>query len=477
MNLKFDMKNLFKRKTPAESDSFEAPASDRSKVMRDVAIWIKANLLVLTLSVIAIVAVVAGYVVSSDFYLANEESAQAIGKKYEELAKLERTRVSITIPGNDPIEGSVTVNRKLVDSVKARMSRGESTGDAVVTSALAHNKNIHRPVLSLRLVQGDSKLRQIHLDMHDKLKALYAELVTSGRGALPPAEEDVLVELQRSKLRFVQTELNQNIGDPLTAEQQSKLVADLSGRRLSAYRNIAVNSGLYFDESDLGAPKSALSDPNLEKLWELQWRFWIAEDIVHACMSLNESAPIETAPIKRIVSLKFLGQVGAGATAAPTESEEQPAGETMLEGASSGTGAGGAPINSNAVISLANYALSFRGWASNQMYDVYRTKVTLVVETAKIPLATDAFARQNFMVITDARISPIDPFEAIRAGYFYGEKPVSMVALTLESVWLRQWTGPLMPDVVRARFGTTGQVQSTLAPSEDASIDPNGSQE
>jgi len=31
--------------------------------------------------------------------------------------------------------------------------------------------------------------------------------------------------------------------------------------------------------------------------------------------------------------------------------------------------------------------------------------------------------------------------------------------LTIDSAWLRQWTGPLMPDPVRKQLGTSGTVQ------------------
>ena len=78
-------------------------------------------------------------------------------------------------------------------------------------------------------------------------------------------------------------------------------------------------------------------------------------------------------------------------------------------------------------------------------------------------------------MIADVRISAIDPFVAIRSGYYYGLNPVSLVVLKLESAWLREWTGPLMPDSVRAQLGTTGQVQGVTQSSgtqSENSIDP-----
>lgn len=100
-----------------------------------------------------------------------------------------------------------------------------------------------------------------------------------------------------------------------------------------------------------------------------------------------------------------------------------------------------------------------------------------MVETAKIPLVTDAIVQQNFIAITNVRISPVDPFVAIQSGFFYGESPVSTVVLSLESIWLRQWTGPLMPDEVRLKFHTTGQVQGVLSPDTNSATIPSPSHE
>jgi hypothetical protein len=94
------------------------------------------------------------------------------------------------------------------------------------------------------------------------------------------------------------------------------------------------------------------------------------------------------------------------------------------------------------------------------------------VETAQIPLLANTFSKQNFIVITDLRISQVGSFNALKTGYFYGENPVSKVVMVLESVWFRQWTGPLMPDEVRAEFGTTGQVQSALSNQEGEATTP-----
>jgi len=468
MNLKFDIKSLLKSKKAVDAEVFESTPSDGNKKWKAIAIWGKSNALVLILGVTSVSALIAATIISSDFFTANQNTAEEISKKWAEVAKLERTPVSIVIPGNEPTTGAVLVNRKLVDAVKTRMSHNVSSGTEILQSALKHNQGNHSKIMSLRLPAGDAKLQQIHLDMHDRLMERYADLLKKCRAVLPPAEEDILVELQRSKLRFVQAELSKSIEMKLTPDEQLKLVSDLTNRRLAAYREVAVNGGLYLDAQSIGAPSKHLDDPNLLQLWMMQWKFWIAEDIIEACTKVNEQGSIAASPVKRIVAIQFVGPVkgGAAPSAAAEASAETADASQSPEGGTSAVM--GAPIDPNAPVSLANYANSFQGWGSNQLYDVYKTTVTLVVETAKIPAVTNSFAQQNFIAITNIRIVPLDPFAAIQSGYFYGENPVSSVTLTLESVWLRQWTGPLMPDEVRLKFGTTGQVHSALAPDANA---------
>lgn len=471
MNFKFDLKKLRKPKIAAGIESVEIPASEISQKINKILIALKSNLLILTLAVISFSALVSSVVISSDLFGANEEVAKQIGTKIENLSKLEKTQVSIVIPGNSPVTGSVTVNRKLVELVKARMDSSASVGvsesESVTTSAIAHNKGRHKPVLSLRLgSEDDSKKRVLRLDMFSLLDARYDQLLKASGAVLPLSEEDVQIKLRGDKLRFIETDLGVQIGTKLTAEQTARLFSNLTNRRLKAYSESAMESGLYMSKNDLGAPKEALPDAPYEKLvlelWNLQWKYWIAEDIIYACLAVNKDQPIATAPVKRVSQMRFRFP---GISADQSASEPSQAGfqfDPIDQDAApvEPLDTTGVPIDRNAAVPITNYTSSFiKGWQSNQLYDVANAGVELVVETEKIPLVINALSRQNFIVIVNVSIFEIDPFEAVRSGYFYGERPVSRVVLRLESIWLREWTGPLMPDPVRKRLGTSGQVQ------------------
>lgn len=476
MNLKFDIKNLFKSKKDSESEHLEV-SSGQSGKGKKVAIWIKSNIVVLSLAIFSISSLAVAYWVSSDLHESDQKSAQAISKKVEELSSLERTPVSFTIPGNEAVTGNVTVNKRLVEDVKARMSEGELSTSSVLPIAIEHNQGAHVSVMSLRLRSDDTKRKQAHLDMHDILVVLYENLLKSCRATLPPAEEDVQLELQRAKDRFLQLKApkissaagsDQGNNSEGNKVNQKDLTEDLSKRRIAAYQKVASEFGLYLAGENIGAPNSAISEPNMVTLWFLQWKYWIAEDVVSACAKLNQDKSILNGPVKRIISIKFLGRLKS--VGAPESASDDP--PPAEEGGGVKT-ISGEPINPSAIVSMSNYSVSPRGWTSNQLYDVYKTQVELIVETAQIPLLANAFLKQNFIAITDLRISQVDSFKALNMGYFYGENPVSRVVLSLESVWFRQWTGPLMPDEVRAEFGTTGQVQSAILDQESGAKTPS----
>ena len=76
-----------------------------------------------------------------------------------------------------------------------------------------------------------------------------------------------------------------------------------------------------------------------------------------------------------------------------------------------------------------------------------------MVETAHIPAVMDALAQRNFITVIKSEIEPVNSFDALRDGYFYGDDPVSSLELELETIWFRQWMSPFMPDDVKQALG------------------------
>ena len=65
------------------------------------------------------------------------------------------------------------------------------------------------------------------------------------------------------------------------------------------------------------------------------------------------------------------------------------------------------------------------------------------------------------------RIEPTDAFAATERGLYYGPEPVCSVTMTLETVWLREWTTPFMPPATRTALG----IAPEAAPASDSAED------
>ena len=498
MNFKFDIKRFFPSKNTSDADVINASAVGTKSKLTSIAVLAKANLLLFTLALISILAFGAALYFSNDLQNENDKEAQKFGEKLVALSKLEQTPVTIRIPGNDEeINEKVLVTKKLVKAVKDKMpSEALNQGNSIQSKAVHFNQGMHKQVTNLRK-NTETGGKFVYELLYEELVKKYDELLTQchlgsslsdeDKSASPPSEEDVLVNLQRLKLRYIQTELGKNFDYKMTPSEQSDLMSKLTQRRLGEYSIASEKYSFYVNASSIGAPAKGKQADGIEKIWNLtesgnnsdllkmwdeQMKYWITQDIIDACSKVNKRGPLAKNPIKRIMQIQFLGRVTGGGIAGEKPAEEAPpepppspdpsadpsadpnAG-TALEAATAPAEMG-VPIDPNGEIVFSNYADSLKGWSSNQLYDIYRSKVTMVVETTKIPLVTNALVKQNFITITDVQMSPTDPFRDIQDGFFYGEGPLSTIKFTLESVWLREWTGKLMPDEVRKKFGTTG---------------------
>jgi hypothetical protein len=91
----------------------------------------------------------------------------------------------------------------------------------------------------------------------------------------------------------------------------------------------------------------------------------------------------------------------------------------------------------------------------------------LVVDTQRLPEVLDAICSYNFFTVTSMRLSAVDPFDDVQSGFFYGSAPVTKVSLTIETVWLREWTMQYMPPQIKEALGIGAPPTSAESSSED----------
>ena len=75
------------------------------------------------------------------------------------------------------------------------------------------------------------------------------------------------------------------------------------------------------------------------------------------------------------------------------------------------------------------------------------------VSCQDLPTFIDAIGKVNFMTVLDLDLQSVDIWEELQQGYYYGEDHVVRVSMTIETVWLRSWVAPLMPDPVKETLG------------------------
>jgi hypothetical protein len=75
------------------------------------------------------------------------------------------------------------------------------------------------------------------------------------------------------------------------------------------------------------------------------------------------------------------------------------------------------------------------------------------IEADKIPLFLKTLATNRFITVTRLEMNPVDSQAKQMAGYVYGPQPVVTLDLDLEAIFMREWTIPLMPPVIRKALG------------------------
>ncbi len=450
--------------------------------------WAKDNLLLVVLGCASVAALAGGYFAADMMTATVMEEAQSKASRMSELKDLEKTQVTLEVPGQAPFAQNAIVNPKLLEEYQARIDTLRKDGVQVREFAVERNRGKHQPIMSLRLQKGDPALEQIHLDFFDALSAAYGKLLKDARLGSVPDEAEVQAFLVRRKEQFISSDLKKGPKEQLNSQEAEALSRELGNARLQAYNEAARDFAIYADAETLRVPtapfKKDLPEAILPSLWRQQWELWVLSDILAAFASVNgPDANVQTAAVKRIDEVRYVGPIGVGAAAPPGadgaaappdgSGADGAAGDGSMGDASMGGGMGmaGTPIDPAMPVALSNFSASFTGRRTNQLYDVFATDVAFVCETARIPQVFDALAKQNFITITMASIRPEDPFAAAEDGYIYGPAHVSVVKLRLESVWLREWTGPLMPDPVRKRLGTTGTLAGAAPAASDAPAD------
>jgi hypothetical protein len=332
----------------------------------------------------------------------------------------------------------------LTEYVREQRKALEDQVSSVVRIAEETNKKGHEPLVA-DLFPAPAQEQSLQVRMIELAEALigregrpsvYQALLDSINAGGPEDPAGLGTILADEKALQIEKHKAENGETPMTREQEAEMNARLTELRIGRYQQRADEISVYATTACLPSSVPAAVPSELlpaARLFEWQWDYWFIADLFAAVGEANRGEdgsllPVERSVVKRIQSIRLEPPpIYVGETLASMPEDPNP----------------GAP----------NYSRSITGRRSsksNKIYDVRTADLTLVVSSARLPELINAISRTNFMSVIGLTLSEVDPWAELAQGFYYGPEHVVRAEVKVESVWLRSWVAPLMPDDFKA---------------------------
>lgn len=383
------------------------------------------------------------------------------------LTRLDGLKVSYELPapvdGMEPVERSGVMPHPRLTEWFAQRQEAQRERLAEATEAIIEFNRKDRGVLVEGLFpkqpEDDSEAQLLRLRMQDLLipgdgESAYEQLVASLNATTPPDPQRVLDTLNDTRARLFEREEAQSGEAQFEPEELEAITQELTAQRVSLYARPAQESSIYLslEQFPSGSPfsvapafprQAVAGSPShgLTFLWQMD--YWLAQDLIGFLREANTRGgsllPIVDAPVKRVLSIE--GQ--------PLKLDRTSGRDQFDAGVEPG------PDPANQLFEPRYHASPSGREANwlNQLYDIRRVRVGLIVDSARIPEIIDAAGRYNLISVTDLDIAAVDVWRDLEQGFYYGQDHVVRVDMELEFVYLRAWTAPLMPDIIRQELG------------------------
>jgi hypothetical protein len=253
--------------------------------MKPVLDWVKSNVLVVVLGVVAIGSLVAGWFLSSSMNAAVREKAETRARKLNELNGIEKGSITLSIPGKEPTSKQLVINQPVLDAYKSITGTLKEDADKVHQLALQRNRQDHQPVMAGVFPQPPAEKKAvIAFGLHKELMAAYDALLKSVNAGMPPSNDVIGENLVRRESQFVESTLKKASREQLDARELADLREELTRSRLAIYGEHAQKLTVYMSADALDLPPSPENRkaPGLGQLFDWQWKFWITKDILKA---------------------------------------------------------------------------------------------------------------------------------------------------------------------------------------------------
>lgn len=441
--------------------------------MKNILPWLKKNWLIPSLCVAMVIVLATTWWFSSSWNdRIREEQSKAAN---DLLTKVNNVKVTYALPitaGSTAVELAAPPNEVLTTRFAERRKQILEQREGVVQIAESFNKGDKKPLVEGLFPAPAPGQEQVKpLDFVQKLvgnptrgtHSAYQDLLDSIRAGGPVVNVQLEAQLNDLLKRETEKIRGANANRELTAQEKESLTHLLLDSRRSEYVRRANEISVYADMNAFPSPGAAAgpgsgmitassstgsnqilltaptTPPSLRQTFIWQSDFWLLQDIFAIVRNANTGAngkllPLREAVVKRIEKIDI-----------------QPwRPQSMSEGLE-----GGGMVQPPAPAAGGEFASSISGHADPNAttYDIRRAKVTLIVSSSRLPQLFDAVSRTNFASVVGFALEKVDGWQDLAQGYYYGDENVVRVVLDIELTWLRSWTEPLFPPVVRKGLG------------------------
>jgi len=411
--------------------------------------WLKSNIPIVILVVVMIAAAVVLPILSAGKNADLREEVKKRAANDTKLTSIEKATIEISQPGQEPIRGNGPANAKAI-AVGSEFEKRLTEDATAVRSFILERNQQSRSLLNTRLFPTPpSDWRDnLQFEFWRALSAQYAAILDEVNAGSPPPASEVEDVLRRADEVFRTQKLAKSAADQLTPEEAEELRNAMQAERVGKYTEQAEQLLMYASPASIYTPFWDTQRPlDLREMFDWEWQLWIKQDILRALHKANEGySSLLLGPVKRVRSLSvepLPAPASSGGSTPPPSAFDPSAGA-----AAAPTDAPAAPPDPK-IEAVRDFTVSYTGRVSDTLYDVRIVRLSLVVDTARIPEVLDAIARQNLMTVTDLRMSPTDVHGDLANGFVYGSSITSDLQLTIETIWLREWTAGLMPREVK----------------------------
>lgn len=497
--------------------------------MKNVIAWMKLNpvsvaslfVIVLSLGFIGWVMLLAGP--------ALRETAAAEPSKILSDAK-RYTSQSITVPpanADDLPEtrSGITINEATISVLKTIFEDLESEATGILQLALQINQANHQVLVPDLFPDTPSEKRfTAKLAYVDAIQAMVGNRARAAAVAekaglnmpylnagMPLEKSQVQAVLDQKQAEFLQGQDISQITEDARKNQTQNQRTELRNMVLEHAQTINI-----YAQPNLGSPFSPNANfplqiaslatipdsPTPSQLWEGQLELWILQDLVQAIALANrvgethevtnkegetEEVPYSVidAPVKRLLLAEVLpGYVGLHNMGGLASKSAATGGKPSFGGgggsnASKGAAgysppAGGLTKPPRQVKLSDNFLFGPTGRSSNGIFDVRHARLIVHADFQRLPELFNAISRVNLMTVLDTQIRAVDEFGEKTLGelYVYGGGDMVEVEMIIESIWMREWTTPLMPPDVQEYLGLKAPTTDSNTPGNQ--MDPFG---